>query len=418
MSVEQLKGHGSLRKATTAKCEVEFILRRQHWHYDLELTNIDNPDQFAVGLLADVNWNLIGTLADGREIRCADLRCVRTTQSSILFPYRGVVIGTARPTEVQEALFPLTGTYGGSEISAQVGGWSLVVEEPSNGGAHTSWDAFALGRTLESSLLILKSPGATFTTCRAKARQVMSILSLAKGQGVTAHREFYSWESGEKLEIWKQRSGDYRGPGTLIPVDELAEYIESALPVWESWETEKQELVFRSIQYLNMSHTGVLDVRILHVVQALESLSCEWGEAQSLSEDLKELKSMLSDAWKQWRVELDRDPDGFWKGRISQLFKWAKLRLQIEELFKSRNISIPRIDLDLGVLKDARDAVAHSGMLPEYIGEDKRLALQTLKSCQFGLQLLLLAELGYRGTVLDSRGAWLERKRIEDYCEA
>ncbi len=415
MTEDRLRGQGRLRMGTIPDFEADFVLSRWHWHFQFELNDVDKPARLHAGIIAERHWNLVGDLEDGREVRSASLICTSSSPQPVFFPLKGVVIGTAGSGEIEKAEFPLTGAYYSPSISVWLSNWSISIENPVHWASHTSWEASSVGRALESKVLSLRSPGATLADCWAKAKCVATILALALGQGVTAHRQFYNWSSGKSLEIWRQTSGDQNGPGLLVPPDKLTEYIEIALPTWESWSTEKQELVARVIQYLNMSHNGVLDVRILYVAQALEALSLEWVKPQKIGAELEQLKSLLKAAWKRWRSDSERDPSGFWAGRISKLFEWPRLRLQLEELFRSRHLSLASIGLELDVLKKARDSVAHSGILPGPIGKNPCRALDILQSAQFGLQLLLLSELGYKGTVFGPTDKWRERKELGNY---
>jgi len=178
------------------------------------------------------------------------------------------------------------------------------------------------------------------------------------------------------MEIWRVAKGDEVGPGKLIPEFCLSDFLTSSYAEWGSWPKDKRSLVTPVLSYLNMSTVGYLDVRLFHVMQALESLANAWLKTPPLPDEHRRLRQCLLTAYRDWRDSGGDDPDGFWGSRISSLFDWPRLRQQLEDLLSSRGIGLHVIGLDVGVLKKARDSVGHSGILPEKLGENPNAALR------------------------------------------
>ena len=310
----------------------------------------------------------------------------------------------------------MTGSYYLPDVSVEVDGWTVDLTSDGSRTGFERYEADRVGRAIEGKTLTLRRDTEVMQGYWEKARRIATILALAAGQGVTAHRQFYRWEDDTQLEIWRSTSGDQIGPGLLIPAEYVAEFVRTALASWESWNDDKQDLVSVAIQYLNLSHNGMLDTRILQVVQVLESFADAWAEEQELSEELRTLKVALKATWRSWRDQEGEDDTGFWASRISEIFTWEKLRLRLEALLKSRKLDMQALGLNLDDLKEARDSVAHGCVLPERLGGDTGLALRTLLSGQQAIRLLLLVEIGYGGDLMAvGEGNWRNRKAIDSF---
>ncbi|MCK4392926.1 hypothetical protein KAX17_08470 [Candidatus Bipolaricaulota bacterium] len=406
-----LAGSGSLAPAGARQAfAVKFSLRRLHWHFEIGIELAPEDAQaFGLTALGTQSWSLRGTLEDTRPISADDLMCSSTSPDIVLLPLQSVELGVRGSGPIRSATYPLAGMYYGSGCHGVFDSFELAIHGAESWNEYTRQDSRAIGRSLEGKTLVLSSlpEGISERECFDRAYAVTRLLTLASGEGVTAHRQMVAWESGEQVEIWRVAKGDELGPGMLIPESCLEEFLTTSYGEWVSWSQDKQSLVTRVLSYLNMSTVGYLDVRLFHVMQAMESLANAWLETPALPNEHEQLRQSLLTACREWRDSGGDDPDGFWGSRVNSLFAWARLRQQLEELLSSRGVGLDAIGLDLGVLKKARDSVGHSGILPEELGENRDAALRQLRAGQLALQLLLLSELRYTGKMYDRTPSWV-----------
>jgi len=404
---ESYEGSGVLESEDSRHVfTVQFTLRRFYWHFEI-VVRVAEEDAQTFSFATVKLWRLSGTLADDRPLAADPLMCTTTSPDIVLLPLQAIEIGTRGTGPIHSATYPLVGMYYGAGCRAVFDDCELTIQDAQDWTEHTRQQSHVVGRSLEGKALVLSSlpKGISSSECFEKAYAVTRLLTLASGEGVTAHRQMVEWESGEQMEIWRVAKGDEVGPGKLIPEFCLSDFLTSSYAEWESWPKEKRSLVTPVLSYLNMSTVGHLDVRLFHVMQALESLANAWLETPPLPDEHKRLRQCLFAAYGDWRDSGGDDPDGFWGSRISALFNWPRLRQQLEDLLSSRGIDLHVIGLDVGVLKKTRDGVGHSGILPEELGENA--ALRQLHAGQLALQLLLLAELGYTGKVYDRTSSWV-----------
>jgi len=382
-AISRLGGAGILEPRGAQKAfTVQFTLQRLHWHFEIgvELSPGDE-NAFGIHALGNQSWGLRGTLEDGRPVSASDLLCASTSPEVLLLPLKSVEVGVRGSGPIRSVTYPLVGMYYGGGCRGVFDDFELAIHDAEQWSEYTRQDSRALGRSLEAKALVLSALPQEISElqCFEKFYAIAQLLTLASGEGVTAHRRIVAWESGEETEIWRVAKGDEPGPGMLIPEGCLEEFLAQSYKGWRSWSKDDQALVTRVLSYLNMSTAGYLDVRLFHVMQAMESLANAWLETPALSDEIEALRQCLLDAYRNWRASPAKDPSGFWGSRISSAFDWTRLRSRIEELFASLSIDLDKIGLDLDVLKSARDGVAHSGILPEELGENPTDALRHLQ---------------------------------------
>lgn len=360
---------------------------------------------------------LSGNLDDGRPIKADELFIKEVNIGSAcgveFIENKGVFLGRERHIPPNESRYPLTGYFDG-EFAYVHNGWDIKTIPCAN-----PKKAKALARKwccpVEGMVLQLKNKDSTMDKHRDFARDVMALLSLASGTGVSCDHHFFTWDN-EELEIWKHMTGDEIGPGPIVPSFEMGRFLEQALPMWESLSQKQRKVIRLAIYDINQSALGYLDTRLFHIVQPWEYLAEAWGVHGEMPESLTCLRSRLQETRRQWEEEHpDSDPNGFWGSRISSIFKWPKLRDGIERLADSFGLDLERVGLDLNKLKEARDSVAHSGKLPESFTGPDRQAIDLLITAQYCLQLLLLRMLAYQGRVYHATGGW---KTIVDIDKA
>jgi hypothetical protein len=359
---------------------------------------------------------LSGTLNDGRLVKAGALLLtnvqVGSTPRVEFLANEGVSLGQKKNTHPSESRFPLTGYFDG-KFALVHNGWdinTIPCQNPENAQELAKkWRC-----PVEGMVLQLRREDSTMDQHRDFAGVVMTLLSLASGTGVSCDRHFFRW-ADEEIEIWRLMTGDEIGPGPIVLEFEMGRFLEQTLPAWEGLSQKQRKAIRLAVHHINQSALGYIDTRLFHIVTPWEFLAEAWGVHGELHDSLASLRSRLQQARRQWIVDhRDSDHDGFWGSRISSMFEWPKLKDGIERLAASFGLDLGRMGVNLNMLKQERDSVAHSGKLSEHLaGSSKTIDL--LITGQYCLQLLLLRMLGYQGRVYHATGGW---KTIVDIDKA
>jgi|GEM_PF-1212354 len=364
----------------------------------------------AIKLISErIPVQLSGVMNDGRPIKAAALYLTNTQATGNLpgvefTALEGVALGQPGDTHPPESRYPLTGCFDGN-ISLVHDGWEIkTIPCPSPNAAQALAKKWHI--PVEGMVLQLRREGLPMVQHQDFARVVMTLLSLASGTGVSCDRHFFTWAK-EELEIWRHGTGDEIGPGAIVPAFELVKFLEQTLSTWQSLSQDQWNALRLAIDYINLSARGYLDTRLFHIFQPWEFLIKAWGIKGVLSESEACLRSRLLQTRKQWNQDHSNcDVTGFWGGRISLIFDWPKLKDAIIHFAISFGLDLKRIGLDLDLLNDTRNNVAHSGKLSENLTDSNRQALGLLTTGQYCLQLLILRMLAYQGQVYHATGGW------------
>jgi len=360
---------------------------------------------------------LTGILNDERPIKADALLLTKTNPpgniAGVEFTaMEGVSLGQAGDNPPIKSIYPLTGCFKG-EIAHTHDGWEIITipcPEP-----NIAKDLVQKWRIpVEGMVLQLKRNGSSMIQHQDFARVVMTLLSLALGTGIACDRQVFTW-ANEELEIWRQWTGDEIGPGAIIPDYQLAKFLEQALPTWLSLSEDQQKAIRLARAYINLSARGYLDTRLLQIFQPWEFLVEAWGIKGKLSESESCLRARLLHARKQWNQDHSNcDVHGFWGSRISLIFDWPKLKHAIIQLATSFGLDFKLAALDLDLLNEARNSVAHSGKLAAHPTGSNKHTLDLLTKGQYCLQLLILRMLRYQGPVNHSKNGILSIVDIEE----
>jgi hypothetical protein len=350
---------------------------------------------------------LSGILNDGRPVKADVLYLTHTDPPENLAGVEftaseGVSLGQIGDTPPVKSLYPMTGCFEGT-IALIHDGWEIETipcPEPKTAKALAQkWRI-----PVEGMVLQLKREGSSMVQHDDFARVVMNLLSLALGTGVSCDRHFFTWAK-EEIEIWSLWTGDEIGPGAIVPEYQLVKFLEQTLPKWQSLSQDQQQALRLARDYINLSARGYMDTRLLQIFQPWEFLVKAWGVQGKLSESESCLHSRLRQTRKQWNHDHSKcDPKGDWGNRISLIFKWPKLKSAIIQLATSFGLDLERIGLDLKMLNNTRDSVAHSGKLADHPAGSNNQTSDLLKKGQYCLQLLILRILAYQGSVNHSTG--------------
>lgn len=411
------KGKG-IFSSDNYRVESPFILQRQFSHTLLLIQEEDSVDPFSNQFNVSNTYSLLGQLEDGRPISADRLMIAKTGGCegfTEIFPLDGVVIGQSNLLPLVEAQYPLVGLFDGI-FSIEYAGWEIEILDSDQNSSVASRRSKQWQIPLEGLTLRLANPQKSLEEYHEKAREVMLLLSLATGNGVTSHRQIADWGDQGKVEVWRNMTGDEIGPGPIVPSFRLGEFLKHALPVWEKWDFNKKSDARLAISYINLSATGYIDTRLFQISQAWEFLATSWMPKGKLNDNESNLRTRIKASYREWKKKNpEADPNGCWGGRITFPFQWPLAKRQMESLASSRSIAFPKIGFDLENLKKARDSVAHTGKIIKQTASNRNDNYLLLSAAQFGLQLVLIAELEYSGLVATSSEGWKTHVPIDNF---
>ncbi|HET6452951.1 MAG TPA: hypothetical protein VFI02_00980 [Armatimonadota bacterium] len=362
--------------------------------------------------IADRNTlRLEGKLDDGRAVSCDSMFMTENRYGfaespkpgtggygTILYANGPVYIGSRTGESPTKVAFPLVGHFeGGANLVHNGLNVSITHDEPeADKQAKRSSRVWEL--PTEGMRLTLQQEGMTLEEYQSRARQITILLSLADGTGVTWYRQLISWPKKGKQEIWGQWVGDDLGPGSCVAAFDIQPFLSQCIPAWDKWPEQKRHLARIAIGYINLTAHPYLDTRLLSMAQAWEMLANSWVPDPQQSEEEARLEALVKSAYKDWRkAHQGLDPNGSMMDRLSRWLRRSPALRKMSSL--AGNLDLSKINLDLSELNRARNSVAHYGTLPRDLLVDIHTALDLLQAARFGLQLVLLRELGYSGRV-------------------
>lgn len=394
-----------------------FTVQRQFSHIVFLAQADDHMDALFLQFGKKQPWSLSGQFEDGRPIHADQL--VHTgwalEGSAEFSPLAGVIIGQSNQSPPVEARYPLVGMFNG-KFSVEDSGWTIEILDSEENTGCTEALSKVWGVPLEGLTLRLAKSQTTFDEYHEKAREIMLLLSLAIGNGVTSHRQIADWGDQGTMEVWRQFIGNEIGPGEIVPDFMLGKFLEQVLPVWKQLERDTRSDIRLAVSYINLSGKGYLDTRLLQITQAWEFLATAWMPKGKLNTLESDLRKRIKCSYREWKKEHpEADPKGYWGTRIVSPFQWPVAKHQIESLAESVRVNLAKVGLDLELLKGARDSVAHTGKMTDRMRTNRPYPL--LAAAQFGLQLLLLAKLGYSDLVVTDNKGWKSYETIEKFLK-
>jgi hypothetical protein len=387
-----------------------FKLHRQLVRSVVVIEDIDPPfwiqcvDYFA----------LEGILDDGRAISVIKLQPIQSCDSNRLIelvPFNcSVSIGSSSVSHPIEARYSLFGLFEGS-FKIEFDDWKVELVADANAPRLKKLSE-SLKLPLEGLDLKISGIKKSEEEYESIAQDIMLLLSLAIGNGVSSSRWLLAYPNHDLHEQWCSRSGLEIGPGCIVHNWNLAKFLQQCFPVLRGMSQEDRDLIKVAVVYLNISATGYLDTRLIQIAQAWEFLAAKWAPKGNLTEQENNLRETIKNCCRNWRKDHPPlDSDGSLGKRILFAFEWPKLKRQIEALADQACLDLEKVGINLQKLKAARDAVAHQGRL-EVLDPSVIPYHELLTNAQFGLQLLLLTKLGYTGHVEVSENGYCDHKLI------
>lgn len=400
----KLTGAGIFRSGNN-KFEYPFTVQRQLSHV---LFTIETDDSI---FMDSGPWMLSGELANGLPIYAEDLLCCRVSgkeRVTELTPLSSVSIGQALDVPPGEVLYPLVGMFEG-EFTIEHSGWLIEVFGAGEDVELAGRRSKAWRIPLEGLTLRLRKQDTPLEGYHAKTRDVMLLLSLAQGNGVTSFRQIADWKGKGTLEIWREWTGSELGPGAIVPSFELKKLLEQTLPLLARLSPSEKSDVRLAVNYINLTGTGYLDTKLFQSMQAWEFLASSWVPKPELGEQEKALREKILEAYRSWNCNYSpkADPSGFWGSRLTFPFEWPKLKRRMETLAGSVGLDSSKLGIDFEALKNTRDSVAHTGKMPQNLKRSgKEDAYQLFHAARRGLQMLILLKLGYSGRIIAEEGGY------------
>ncbi|MGA2467804.1 MAG: hypothetical protein ABSH06_26085 [Thermodesulfobacteriota bacterium] len=400
--------------------EMRFTVQRQFSHIVFVAQGDDPRNDLYHQFTEREPWSLSGQLEDGRPILADQLILTKIGSSegdAEFSPLADVIIGQSNPSPLVDARYPLVGMFDG-KFSVEDSGWTIRVFDSEENAGRAENLSKLWGIPLEGLTLSLAKSQTTLDEYHEKARDIMLLLSLAVGNGVTSHRQIADGGSRGTMEVWRRFTGDEIGPGEIVPTFRLGRFLEQVLPVWGQWKPDTRSDARLAVNYINLSGTGYLDTRLFQITQAWEFLAAAWMPKGKLNTLESDLRKRIKYSYREWKRDYpEADPKGYWGKRITFPFEWPAAKRQIESLAESGRVDLAKVGLDLELLKEARDNVAHTGKMTDKMRTDRHGTYQLLAAAQFGLQLLLLAKLGYSDLVVTANKGWKSYEQIETFLK-
>jgi hypothetical protein len=410
----QFSGEGIFASGD-CRVDMRFTVQRQFSHIVFLAQDDNHRNVLFVQFSKKQPWSLSGQLDDGRPVHADQL--VHTGWGleghAEFSPLTGVIIGRSVQLPLVETRYPLVGMFSG-KISIEDSEWAIEVFDSEENTGCAEGLSKAWGVPLEGLTLRLAKNQTTFDEYNEKAREIMLLLSLAIGNGVTSYRQIADWGDQGTMEVWRQFTGDEIGPGEIVPDFMLGKFLEQVLPVWNQLGQDAQSNVRLAVSYINLSGKGYLDTRLFQITQAWEFLAAAWMPKGKLSALENDLRKKIKCSYQEWKKEHpEADPNGSWGKRITFPFEWPVMKRQIECLAESVRVDLAKVGLDLELLKEARDSIAHTGKMTDKMRTDRPSTYRLLSAAQFGLQLLLSAKLGYSDLVVTANEGWKSYEPIK-----
>jgi hypothetical protein len=267
-----------------------------------------------------------------------------------------------------------------------------------------------LASTSETSSLTIGGP-ADKDRLRDVAVDIKNLLSIAIGRRVTFDRQIY-WTGQTSSLVERPMSKNENEGEQIIPDFEIAKYLTTTLSTWTKLSKEQKDDIFTITDYLNQTRHDFIEDRILRTVQAWECSAFNWTQETELPNDLVDLKERIKATYRTWKSEKNyNDINGELGTRLTAPLDQEKLMLRLEKLITDSKLNTTKIKLDLKVLKNLRDEVAHTGRIKIKGSE----AIKYLQPGINGLQLIILRRLGFDGKVNGEKDGWATIEDIKEY---
>ena len=406
---------------TFSLTELEFEASFDIIHYP-QKTVIETiiPDKYLQLMsfgLYDGSWTLDGVMEDDFKVFAENLTIINLNGNRLtLFSYKDLCFSHNQISDFSHAEFPLVGIYC-PKFNFEKNGWEVscyglkdeleLIEEKSR-----NWNI-----QLEGNILKLKKTNTTKDQYLTKANSIASLLSLALGNDVVFNRQLYYKDEKLLLEYWRRQVDYHFGAERCIPDSELNNFIKSSIDHFERWNERKRKLFLSTVTYINSSSKGYLENRLLGICIAWEGLAQSWTETRFKKSvnDLDRLKDFLKRSINDFELPAHCDKV-FIKNRILESLDWEKLYESLKSFTDQFSLDDQKLGLDFKSLIKIRNDIAHTGLFQK---DYSQLSLSgILYNHKFGLQVILLIELGYERLIVTQKENWATCIKIGEFLKS
>jgi hypothetical protein len=185
------------------------------------------------------------------------------------------------------------------------------------------------------------------------------------------------------------------------------------LEQYKNWDEKKRKLFFSTVNYINSSSKGFLEDRLLRICIAWEGLADHLlSEKNKSDSDLKELKESLKSLIENFNLSGKYDKN-FIKDRVINSLDWERLYQSLSRLCEQYELKSEKIGLYFKSLIKIRNDIAHTGQFRNKLDID--FLVKTLYNHRFGIQLILLKELGYDNIIESQENNWRTLRNIQEF---
>lgn len=356
-----------------------------------------------IQIFDDCEWRLNGYLDDGTIVESNDFFPTRFGE----FFVNEVTIGESI-THSNVSSFPLVGYYK-SKFSFGYNGYEIKVAEEKDVDEESRFYR-RTGTMREGVTLKIIKQNHSIADSFEIALSITRLLSIVTGNNVVFNKRIFD----DKYTVHRRSVFEDSSFKNVIPYEWIGEYFQSAIKAWNEFDTEDKKLFENITSYLNSAGgSGYLDERMFKVAQSWEMAASKWSNNNvSMPDGILDLKRRLKSTWKEWRTYYPEiDKEGFLNSRILNSLEWDSFINKVERLAKDFEIDNTKLNLNFRLLKNnVRDKVAHEGrMIPFDNAHD------LLTSLKFGLKLILLKKLNYKGEVFYHENKYTRNFKINHF---
>ena len=361
-------------------------------------------------------WELQGETDDNKHVNAKSLLNNNISGNQLTFvSYKDLSFCEDEIHKISYAEFPLVGIYCDS-FNLEYSDWKINCEGQKDQLEKVKKNSKNWNLQLEGNTLRLRNPVATKNQFLSKANNITSVLSLALGNDVVFNRQLYYHHSNLVIEDWRRKVDYHFGAHQCIPVFKLNTFLESTLANFEKWNNKKRKTFFSTVSYINSSSKGYLEDRLLRISIAWESLAQSWSIKSRKADNnkLELFKKYLKKSIKEFELPSEYDKE-FLSDRILRSIEWEKINDTLISFSDQFCLNQDRLGLDFKSLIRIRNDVAHTGHFRKKYSKD--FLINLLHKHIFGLQIILLIELGYNDLVETQKDKWITFVKINELLQ-
>lgn len=372
----------------------------------------DNSSNHLALAAIDGSWSLKGSTTENSNIYAENLLFTNLTGNRLtLCSFKDFTINKSELDSFTSAEYPLIGLYKGN-FSTKIENWEISIVGNKEKIEKIEQLSKYWNIQLEGLHLKLVKPSLPKDKFLSKAKDIVSLLSLALGNDIVFNRQLYYQEHELSQENWRRMVDHHFGTEASIPYFNLDVFLIRTLPIYAKWNKKKRKIFYSTVTGINSSSRGFLEDRILRICIAWEGLAGSWSKNKKKSNsELEPLKKLLIETVEESSLPTNIDKD-FIKTRISGSLDWEKATDFLVNFSNQYFLNNEKIKLDFKSLVKVRNDIAHSGLFRKKYSTD--FIIDLIYNHKLALQVILLRELQYDGLVVTSDNNWTTYTKMEE----